>query len=89
MPANPKRKAFQMDREKLAQRIADSVIPKEDTEMLLKRLKVASNEGCAAVVRDFEDLMARERRKLLQSHRRVYSGRCSPQDKRMILTSFK
>lgn len=79
-----------MDREKLRQRIEDADIPGEDRQNLLLRLKVASHEGCAAVVRDFEAAMVRRRKQVLQSHRRFWEGRNpSPNDKRMIVMAVK
>jgi hypothetical protein len=79
-----------MDREKLAQRITDSPIPRDEADLLLRRLKVASCEGCAAVVRDFDTAMARERARVLKSHRHRGLGRSpSPMNKLMPVLSFK
>jgi hypothetical protein len=79
-----------MDREKLAERISDSDIPSGTRELLLVRLKVASHDGCAAVVRDFEAAVTKRRCQVLPSHRRFFAGRGpAPSDKRMASTSFK
>jgi hypothetical protein len=58
-----------MDREKLKRDIIESPLNKIETDMLVRRLAVASSEGCAAVVRDFDVAMAQYRQKTLASHR--------------------
>jgi hypothetical protein len=57
------------EREHLAKRIEESPLNRIQTDFLLSRLKVASAEGCAAVVRDFNNEMAAYRMKVLASHR--------------------
>jgi hypothetical protein len=79
-----------MNREKLAEQIAGADIPTGDKELLILRLHVASHEGCAAIVREFEGAMTKRRKACLASHRRFFEGRGSaPFDKRMVMTSFK
>jgi hypothetical protein len=73
-----------MDRVKLACRIEEADIPKSVSDFLLKRLSVASHEGVAAVVRDFEVAMVQRRAEVLQSHKRFWRGITPPpRDKRM------
>jgi hypothetical protein len=60
-----------MDKEKLIKRIRTSDIPPGDAEALIRRLKVASHEGVAAVVRDFDHAMALRRARVLPSHRHL------------------
>jgi hypothetical protein len=79
-----------MDREKFRQQIEDSPLNRDLTSFLLARLKVASHEGCAAVVRDFEEAMIAYRRKVLPSHRRYFQGRMpDPMNKQMISFEVK
>lgn len=57
------------DRERLAKRIQESPLNNVETDLLLRRLSVASSEGCAKVLRDFDNQMAAYRMKVLASHR--------------------
>lgn len=71
-----------MDRSKLAKQIEQSDLAPAEVDLLLRRLKIASSEGCAAIVRDFEQSVKLHRCKTLQSHRRYYQGLApSPQTK--------
>lgn len=79
--------ACKAQRDQLARDIKESILPPSEMEFLLARLKVASSEGAAAVRRDFDDAMDKERRKALPSWRRagveVRSRSCCPMDKRV------
>lgn len=58
----------------LAKRIENADLLPDDKDLLQKRLSVASHEGIAAIVRDFDTLMFKRRQLLLQSHRRYAQG---------------
>jgi hypothetical protein len=74
-----------MDRDKLAQTIRESVIALAEQDLLLRRLKIASHDGVAAVVRDYQIEVEKCRTKVLQSHRRYWHGQSpSPRDKKMV-----
>lgn len=71
-----------MDRTKLVKQIEASDLAPAETDLLLRRLKIASSEGVAAVVRDFEYSVKINRCRKLQSHRRYFQGLApSPQTK--------
>ena len=77
-----------MDKIKLGIQIAEADLKFIDRDFLLTRLKVASHEGVAAIVRDFEAAMVKRRAELLPSHR----GRGSmyaPMDKMLSKFSHK
>lgn len=62
--------ACHIQREQLSRDIKESILPLAEIDFLLARLKVASSEGAAAVRRDFDEAMNRERCKALPSWRR-------------------
>ncbi|HNX05130.1 MAG TPA: hypothetical protein PKI32_06490 [Opitutales bacterium] len=62
--------ACHAQRDQLSRDIKESILPRAEADFLLARLKVASSEGAAAVRRDFDEAMDRERRKALPSWRR-------------------
>jgi hypothetical protein len=77
-----------MDKCKLQSHIVESDLKLADQNFLLLRLKVASHEGVAAIVRDFEQLMVKRRAEVLPSHRgRV--GMYAPMDKMLSTYSHK
>lgn len=63
------------ERKILEKRIRNADLLPGEQDLLLKRLSVASHEGVAAVVRDFETAMQKRRISVLQSHRRFHEGR--------------
>jgi hypothetical protein len=77
-----------MDKTKLALQIAQADIRKVDSELLLMRLKVASHEGVAAIVREFDALMVKRRCEVLPSHRDRRSM-YAPMDKMLSTYSHK
>lgn len=60
----------QLQKDKLAKQIAEADLPTTERELLLRRLKVASHEGVAAVIRDFEQAMTIRRAQVSPSYRR-------------------
>lgn len=77
-----------MDKDKLMARINDADLPFAARDDLLRRLTVASHEGVAHVVRDFEGAMAERRKQVLQSHRRAHQG-LAPRNKLCLVFAFK
>jgi hypothetical protein len=72
-----------LEKKILEKRIRNADLLPDDKDLLLKRLSVASHEGIAAVVRDFEVFMQKRRISMLQSHRRFHEGRFGS-DKRAV-----
>jgi hypothetical protein len=79
-----------MDRVRFAERIKGSDLRLDIIDDLTRRLSVASAEGCAHVVRDYEAAMVERRKQVLKSHARYHGGKSpSPRDKRMICLDLK
>lgn len=81
-----------MDKEKLYRSIQESDIPRTESDILLRRLKIASHEGVASVVRDFDYQIEIHRAKTLKSHRHRLPGlirRDYFQNKRVDFINFK
>lgn len=77
----------QLQREKLAKQIEASPLDNPTRQQLISRLKVASHEGCAAVIRDFEAGMEKYRREKLPSYRRTHPG--APMNKAALILHAK
>lgn len=75
MKPEPETEMDSKERKILEKRIRNADLLPCDKDLLLKRLSIASHEGGAAVVRDFETLMQKRRISVLQSHRRFHEGR--------------
>lgn len=79
-----------MDRTRFAARIEASDLRRDIVSGLLARLKVASSEGCAAVVRDFDAAMMERRKQVLSSHRRFFAGQApDPRNKMAVSLNVK
>lgn len=75
------------NKERLELRIRESVVDGPTQDFLLRRLKVASHEGVAAIVRDFEAAIVEVRKKVLQSHRLRHAARgLNFRNKSMLIT---
>jgi len=73
---------------KLDERIKDADLSKPVIDDLRTRLSVASHEGVAKVMRDFEGAMAERRKQVLQSHRRAHQG-LAPRNKLCLAFCLK
>ncbi len=79
-----------MDRDKLAKKIEEADLLPAVRDNLLRRLKVASHDGVASVVRDFSEAMEKRRIEVLPSYRRrIQASRMSPQNKQAFVFNAK